>query len=120
MSDILHIDGLLHLSAIVTAVTVGYVGLDRIRPAERELENVLEKVKESVVIVLNQYGITATHKRIDNFVFDIVAVYALVYVAEFEVRLPIHKRILSYIYRSWKLPMMGYFRKKIDIRIIKV
>ena len=57
-----HLDGLLHLSALTSAVTIGYVGLDRIRVQFKEDEGALERsiARQTGVASALPSGLSAT------------------------------------------------------------
>jgi hypothetical protein len=115
------LDGILHLSALVVIVTIGYVGIDRIHTPEVTLEAEISIVIERVNILLALYEAHIENGRVNTFIYDIPALYVLCRVAGKKLTYPWYlcwKRFFHAFYRFWSFPLLWYFRKNKDAYIV--
>jgi hypothetical protein len=114
-----HLEGLLHLSALTSAVTIGYVGLDRIRiqlKDEGALERAIASVSTRVEVLLRQLDVVETNGYI-SFIYDFPPAYVLTHVAGMPVKQG-WKRPYRAICRQRHVPLIGYFRNRVDLKLV--
>jgi hypothetical protein len=118
----IHPEGLLHLAAFTVAVTIGYVGLDKVTGEQiisrDQLEQEITKVSARVDKLLTRHAVIETDGLM-NFIFDFPNIYVLCHVAGRRVR---HRwpwqRPLRAIHRQRHVPLLNYFRHRRDMRLV--
>jgi hypothetical protein len=114
-----HIEALLHLGALGVGISVGYIGLDRIREERDKLKEEIDKVREEMRKLFLILDIKQSDKRKLKVIFSNYKTYVLCYVAEDEIRLR-WRRPLHVIHRQCYVPVLGYFRRRADLVVVTI
>jgi hypothetical protein len=118
-------DVLLHLSALVVAITIAYIGLDQIRwepdvfearldAAETQAEGLVARTD------VRKNKIPDRSARFYKFPFLIrIKFYVLCHVARAKIKMGA-MRIFHIFYRQRHVPLLGYFRKRADRKCVMI
>lgn len=115
-----HVDGLLHLSAITLVGTAAYIGLDRVRRAPDRFKDQLATVESRVKDMLLQLDVMEGNGLKLKDIFNRAPVHILCHVAGVKVELGALRRLLHAVHRQWYVPILGYFRRRADLIIVGI
>jgi hypothetical protein len=120
----IHAEGLLHLSAFAAAVSIAYVGLDRIHwDDERFFVSLVQAEKDTAALLLLKFGIkkeeVSPQEAFDLFRFFVrLKLFALCHVANAQVEMGWWCRFWHYVHIQRHVPLLPYFRHRWDRTII--
>ncbi|HEX4410566.1 MAG TPA: hypothetical protein VH206_17480 [Xanthobacteraceae bacterium] len=116
------LEGVMHVSAFATAISVAYVGLDRIHWDDEKFVSTLSDTEKAFADILNRFdlkpGIKYSRKSFTHMpVTPRLALFAVCHVAHIDVKMgwlrPIH-----IVHRSFHVPFFRYFRNRTDRKVI--
>lgn len=117
---------LLHLSAVVSVLTVAYVGLDRVHTGDDPMAAAFEGVKTRTLVLVQQLGISET---VAASLFSsakwksITTIYpacVMCIVAKVPVKLGMVHTPLFFIYRQFRIPFLKYFRGRLHLIVVGI
>src|SRR5947209_2376065 len=117
----LHVDGLLHLDAMVVLISAAYVGLDRLKTEPERFHTMLKNVESLVQDLLLSLEIekkVETGKLVIKRMFEIYEIYFLCYVAKQKVELDKSTRAANFIKHQIHAPALWYFRTRLDLIVV--
>ena len=116
---------LLHLVSLGVIITVGYIGLDRVRREPdpfwdelKEAEKKAEELLQSRLDITRGEGPITLQKMADSRLVHLV--YILCFLANIPIKLNIFQRCAHIIRRQRRLPLLGYYRSRTDRRIVRL
>jgi hypothetical protein len=116
----IHLDGLLHLSGIAAAISIAYVGLDRIHWEEEEFFANLTKVENKFSEAVHRFGIRmdqvtpkASFKLFPLFCLRL-KLFALCHVARVKVKMGVIGRFCHWFHILRHAPLLPYFRARME------
>jgi hypothetical protein len=123
-----HVEGLLHLSGIALAVTIAYVGLDKIRWEENVFFKHLEEVEKDIAASLLRFGIQTDGKFVNAKasckLFPLfclrLKLFALCHVAQARVQMGFWGRVWHWFHIQRHAPLLPYIRSRWERRIIRL
>ena len=117
---------LLHLAALASGLSIAYVGLDKIHPADRKLDSEIESAAANWALLLQELELKGNLLDGDKLseLYNINAMHLLYFIStRVEKRITVKTKEVWRPYVIWILcqynfPFMPYFRKKIDLTAI--
>jgi len=118
-----HVDGLLHLSALATAVAIAYVGLDRIHWDDQRFVTHLREAEAVIATSLLRFGIRRDQinpkETFELFPFFVrLNLFALCHVAGVRAKMGWWCRLCHSVHIQFHVPLFSYFRLRRDRWII--
>jgi hypothetical protein len=114
-----HVDGLLHLGALVTATTVVYVGIDRINSDRDQFAASLETIRGNIRdYISTEFDIDYNSDQVIDNSYQIYAVLVLCYIAYARARGRLWTWPLHFYYRQRHVFLYRYFSGRNDIRVM--
>jgi len=127
----LHLEGLLHLSAIAVAISAVYIGLDRIHSEpdrfRKQLRTVQGRVRRSLLRLDVLRSGPETRPKLKKL-FDEPSVHLLCYVAGINIELGAARRLLHFLHRQPFVPLVGirrwclrfaYYRRRFSLFLLQ-
>jgi hypothetical protein len=112
-TEVISVDGLLHLGALGVVLTSGYLGIDKLHDSRSKFYDSLESTKRSVRALFDVEQ-NATALEVPALLRT-AELYTLCYVAELRlVGIPWHIYMTSFYYHLKYIPMLKFFRRKHD------
>lgn len=115
---------LLHLSAVVSVLTVAYVGIDRAHNGDDPMAAAFDDVKERTVLLVQQLGISETvaaslfSSAKWKSVTTIYPACIMCIVAKVPVKLGMVHTPLFFLYRQLRIPFLKYFRGHLHLLVV--
>lgn len=97
-------------------VTIGYVGLDRVRRNPDRFWSDLRRAESAALEILRtRFDIAPEAHPIElNVLYNAYPVYILCYIAKIRIKLGPIRRVRHFVHRQRYIPLFGYFRARMD------
>ena len=124
---LLHIDGLLHLTAMAVAISIAYMGVDRISGEPDRFHTMLLAVTGRVRELVLQLDVKQTKKDTNGddrkttqlkLIYDKHPMHVLCFVAKEPISLGWYRRLCHTYVREKQIPLLGYFRHRFDRKLV--